>query len=531
MVKSHVIREESLTSSLPFKVLIVLLLAGSVIQIWYYCIVVYVSNEYNSTIQLTPYEVNRPEPNEYTNLPPHLYPPLPPLPPFATIPNGDQLSRETLEGKPTISGIAAILTKFLLELHETFKGHARNGSERDEIITSYIELAQKHLFPLDAPYRGTSMFPIRDDDSMFVSIASFRDHLLGQTLIGAFEKATNPEKLYVGTIVQNCFGEEYTCKTGAEVVGKNKFGVDQTKVSDAPPDANGVKEFCETMEYKKYCDAGQIRVLYVNETESLGPAVARYYASKLWGGETYYVQIDSHLQFAQDWDSRYIDELKTAGSYPKVILSAYPPGFEESRDSPGTRLCSCVFSNSKVEFDIIRINTAGSTPKDALRPTQIAYIAAGFFFTRAEFLIDVPFDPLLPWCFMGEEISLSMRAWTSGWNIYAPRKNIIKHQYRPGRMGIPKFWGTVGRVFNHPGPHFNTLLQEKMIQRIKNLVGYPESSRDLIEQEGDVGVLKELEHYALGHVRTREKYLDLVGIDLERKECHNIMWCNKGEYE
>ena len=33
---------------------------------------------------------------------------------------------------------------------------------------------------------------------------------------------------------------------------------------------------------------------------------------------------------------------------------------------------------------------------------------------------------------------LSMRAWTHGWDIYAPRKNWISHQYRPGRMGLPK---------------------------------------------------------------------------------------------
>ena len=53
---------------------------------------------------------------------------------------------------------------------------------------------------------------------------------------------------------------------------------------------------------------------------------------------------------------------------------------------------------------------------------------------------------------MGEEIALSLRAWTHGWYIYAPRKNLIAHQYRPGRMGLPKFWENTGRVFGRPGP-------------------------------------------------------------------------------
>jgi GT2 family glycosyltransferase len=51
------------------------------------------------------------------------------------------------------------------------------------------------------------------------------------------------------------------------------------------------------------------------------------------------------------------------------------------------------------------------------KPYQTAYIAGGFFFVRSEFLIDVPFDPYLPWIFMGEEIALSLRAWTHGWDI------------------------------------------------------------------------------------------------------------------
>jgi [Skp1-protein]-hydroxyproline N-acetylglucosaminyltransferase len=109
-----------------------------------------------------------------------------------------------------------------------------------------------------------------------------------------------------------------------------------------------------------------------------------------------------------------------------------------------------------VEHRIIRINTGNNCKGEEEAPTQIAFIAAGFFFTRAEFLTEVPFDPYLPWCFMGEEIALSLRAWTNGWGIYAPRKNLIAHQYRPGRMGLPKFWENTGRVFGRPGPDFNT---------------------------------------------------------------------------
>ena len=65
----------------------------------------------------------------------------------------------------------------------------------------------------------------------------------------------------------------------------------QTEVRDAPPDADGVAEFCADPAFARYCAAGQVRLLSVNETESVGPAMARYFASKLWMGESYFMQV------------------------------------------------------------------------------------------------------------------------------------------------------------------------------------------------------------------------------------------------
>ena len=141
----------------------------------------------------------------------------------------------------------------------------------------------------------------------------------------AFDNAKHPEKLFIGAVVQNCFGSVAPdgtidpsgtpCKTGRQVIGKNEQGKDMTKVSDAPIDKNGIEDFCNNPDYEKYCKAGQVRVVYVHETESLGPAMARYYASKLWGGETFFVQTDSHLQFATEWDEKYRDEVKATSNF------------------------------------------------------------------------------------------------------------------------------------------------------------------------------------------------------------------------
>lgn len=469
---------------------------------------------------------------------PHLNPLAPPLPIFPTIPNSQQLIDDLLHNnKPTIAGMIAFLYQYLDRLHALHKENSKTHQLPEmDIITNYFKLTEDALTPLEEAYRGRTIFPIREEeDAIFISLAAFREHLLAPTLMSAFDQAKNPEKLYFGAVVQNCFGLDGTvCRTGLQVIGKNAEGKDQVKMSDAPPDENGIETFCKDPKYKKFCDTGHVRAIYIHDTDALGPATARYYASKLWGGEKYFMQMDSHLEFAKEWDRRFKEEVHLAKNYPKAILSAYPPGFSEfSKEfeavQPGGRLCTCEFSENGVENHIIRINQAGRTPKDAKRPTQIAFIAAGFFFAHASFLQDVPFDPYAPWCFMGEEIALSIRAWTHGWNIYAPRKSLIAHQYRPGRLGLPKFWESVGRDSGRP--QLNTKLQKHVIRRIKHMVGYTDDTPELIEQEGDGIVLTDYEHYSLGHTRPLEDYLKLTNIDVVNQKCKRMDWCEKATLE
>mmetsp|Transcript_16836 Transcript_16836/g.21290 ORF Transcript_16836/g.21290 Transcript_16836/m.21290 type:complete len:607 (-) Transcript_16836:50-1870(-) len=475
----------------------------------------------------------------------HLQPPVPYLPIFASIPNDKQLIQDTLDGtKPTIAGIVALLQKFLSELHDKNMMLSQKRADGDEIIDAFFTLAKEHLLPFDKAYRGRPIFPIREDESIFLSLAAFREHLLADTLAFAFDNAKHPDKLFVGAVVQNCFGKVLPdgtidpsgtpCKTGAQVVGKNKQGRDMTKVSDAPIDKNGIEDFCNDPKYEKYCKAGQVRAVYVHETESLGPAMARYYASKLWGGETYFVQTDSHLKFAEEWDEKYRIEVKAAKNYPKAILSSYPPGFTPGsgtsvHESNGAKLCFCE-TNVLDPNPIIRINAGGNYKGGEKRPTQIPFVAAGFFFARAEFLVDMPFDPLIPWCFMGEEIALSLRSWTSGWSIYAPRKNLIAHQYRPGRMGLPKFWGSVGRLYGRP--QMNNKIQGKVIKRLKNLAGYPDATVESIQKDNIAYVLTDMEYYGVGKERTLEQYMEFAGIHVDKENnalaCKAIPWCGKG---
>jgi len=473
--------------------------------------------------------------------------PLPPvLPIFAPVPDAQKWMQSTLAGKPTLAGIAALLQHYIHELHMLNQKLAAERANASIIVERIFKLTSDILGQFDAAYRGRPIFPIREEEeTIFLSLAAFREHLLADTLVYAFKNAAQPSKLFVGAIVQNCFGRVgpdgitvdssgLPCRTGIEVVGTNEQGKPKTKVSDAPPDKNGIAEFCAMPDYKKYCENGQIRVIYVHETESLGPAMARYHASKLWAGETYFMQCDSHLMFAEHWDDKYRAELQATRNYPKSILSSYPPGFDavtdgKVKESNGARLCVCMTRDLDPN-PIIRINTGTGYHGNEPRPTEIPFIAAGFFFAHASFLVDVPFDPYMPWLFMGEEIALSMRAWTHGWNVYAPRKNLIAHQYRPGRMGLPKYWESVNRLYR--GAADNNKFQRPVIKRVKNMVGYPDSTLEKIKEEGIELVLKDIEYYGLGQERTWQEYMDYANMHVDQEKdiirCTNNKWCNSG---
>jgi len=426
---------------------------------------------------------------------------------------------------PQVEDVISYLDAFIRRLHTRFL--ELKGGTKFEVYEAYRAAAERVLLPFDQKWAGRTMFPVRHGEgSIFLSVASYRDHRLENTLKEAFSKAADPSKLFVGVVMQNCFEK---CKTGVHRVSPFGEKPVRTEISDAPPDANGVADFCGSGEpYASYCANGQVRLLTVREEEALGPCVARYFASKLWGGEEFFVQIDSHIWFVEGWDSKLVQAMRAAPS-ARPVLSTYPPGFGGHWEGkPGPRMCGASFSSSPVEARIIRIGASmvsAQLPAPEGTPIPAPYVAAGFFAAPSDFLRDLPFDPFLPWVFMGEEIMLSSRFFTNGYDIFAPRQNLLAHEYRPGSMGLPKFWETVGRVFGRPG--FNTQLMHIGICRVKYYMGYPEcqpGGEDLHE-----GVLFEEGRYGMGTVRSLQQFFEFAGIDMANmKISGSLPWCNKG---
>ena len=129
----------------------------------------------------------------------------------------------------------------------------------------------------------------------------------------------------------------------------------------------------------------------------------------------------------------------------KPVISTYPPDSTHNwRDTIGFRMCDSEFAAAQIEWQIIRLGSSMTFDKAIPKvPLYAPFVAAGFFFAEGNFLSEVPFDPFLPWIFMGEEISMSARLWTAGYDIFSPTINVLNHYYV--RRHYPKFWESVNR--------------------------------------------------------------------------------------
>ena len=429
-----------------------------------------------------------------------------PIPDTASPQQPDPVPPAANKPPMTIVEVTDFFGAFLKTLNKTFKEH-KNEDARG-IWEAYYEAAERDLYPWDQEYL-LRMPKRRDDNSIFLSVASYRDENCLNTLTEAYSQAERPEFLYIGLVQQNC---NEKCRTGV---------LDGGKIEDTEPDEDCAKLFCESAVGAPHCKAGRVRTLLVEETESLGPYAARFFGSKLWHGEPWYMQIDSHMTFMKNWDTLSVSMLQAAPS-EKPILTHYPPAHTSKLGGVGSRICQPIYADSEIEDQIIRLmGSENFERKIGPIPRFAPFVAAGYFVSHSEFLSDVPFDPFLPWIFMGEEISMSARLYTAGYDMFSPTTSVLGHIYV--RRHKPKFWETFARVFRH-GMH--NAVQMLVLRRVKHTMGYPEDTADLLKPNS---LLAHIDEYGMGHARPLREYLEMVGLDMVSKTVTKQDWCYTGK--
>ena len=300
-------------------------------------------------------------------------------------------------------------------------------------------------------------------DTIFVSVASYRDDECPATLEYLFGKADNPHNVYIGICQQN------------------------------DSDNGDIDCVFENAKYDIF--KNNIRMIRLKHHEAKGPTWARYLCSTLYNNETYFFQIDSHTKLVDGWDTKCINMmkyLKSTGMSNKPELSHYPAAWESFSEEASnrrvgvTRICKSFFN----ERGMISFLGAETINTNEMFPSP--YVAGGFLFSEGSMLKDVPFDPTLDFLFVGEEILHSIRIWTAGYDIFTPNENIAFHEYT--RAEKPKIWTD------------KKYTDEEAFEKVKVLIGLVDNN--------DLSNYK----YGLGKKRSLKDYYKFAGIDLENKK-------------
>jgi hypothetical protein len=240
-------------------------------------------------------------------------------------------------------------------------------------------------------------------NTIFIQIASYRDPQLLLTLKDCISKAKYPDNLRFGIAWQHSSEDVW----------------------------DDISEFKNDSRFS---------ILDIDYKDSKGACWARNEIQQLYKEEAYTLQLDSHHRFAQDWDKIMIDMVKglQKSGHKKPLITSYIPSFDPDND-PAAR----VQTPWKMNFDrfipegaVFFLPATFDPWDDPSNPLPARFYSAHFAFTLGKFAKEVQHDP--DYYFHGEEISIAVRAYTHGYDLFHPNKVVCWHEYT--RKGRTKQW-------------------------------------------------------------------------------------------
>jgi hypothetical protein len=132
-----------------------------------------------------------------------------------------------------------------------------------------------------------------------------------------------------------------------------------------------------------------------------------------------------------------IKQLQKKG-HKKPLLTSYIPSFDPDND-PGSRVQEpwwMTFDRFIPEGAVFFLPAVIPGWQKLKSPIPSRFLSAHFIFTLGKWCVEVPYDP--EYYFHGEEISLAVRSYTWGYDLFHPHKVIAWHEYT--RKGRTKQW-------------------------------------------------------------------------------------------
>jgi glycosyltransferase involved in cell wall biosynthesis len=298
-------------------------------------------------------------------------------------------------------------------------------------------------------------------DKIFVQLASYRDPQLIPTIEDMLEKADNPKMFTFGI----CWQHD------------------------------------ETEDITKYDKKKNYRIKKYHYSESKGLGWARNITNSLYRGEPLVLQLDTHHRFAKGWDTMMLEDFKQAKLVSdKPVLTTYLTPFEVSQDPEIYEKSPCLMSQYEFSQDKLLMSRPYHIMdhKERTHVIRSRTISGHFLLAEGKFLEEVPYDPDIYFGGYTEETTLSVRAFTNGYDFFSPYRQYIWHEYT--REGRPKHWEDHG-----------IQSKTKMTSGERDIFAR-KKTRQLFGQEDNGIVFGE---YGLGNVRTLHDYEVYGGFDFK----------------
>ena len=265
------------------------------------------------------------------------------------------------------------------------------------------------------------------------------------------------------------------------------------------------RQFCEEDDFDnidEYRDDKRFHIMDVPYKEAKGLPWARAQINEqLLTNQDYILQLDSHHRFAQDWDETLLEMhsgLEAKGYKP--ILAAYLPLYTPYNDPNGRSMepWQQQFASFYPHGTIFIRPSLLRGWETMTEPPMSRFLSGHFCFARAEWAKEIKHDPDI--YFSGEELNLTVRSYTHGYDMFHPHKLVIWHStMREERSGMLK-WDDDSRN----GIDFE-MKQSYARKKI----------RVLLRTEEDPNI--DLTGYDLGTVRTLRDYEKYAGFHFKNK--------------
>jgi [Skp1-protein]-hydroxyproline N-acetylglucosaminyltransferase len=320
-----------------------------------------------------------------------------------------------------------------------------------------------------------------EKETIFVSIASYRDSECQPTLESLYARAKYPERIRVAVVDQ--------IEDGDVKCGEPKVPCDQD------PD----QPLCK---YRHLIDVYEVKSYLM-----VGPVLARHVAHRMYRGEYFVLQVDAHVRFTEGWDEDIIaqwystgNEMAVLSTYLTDIANSIDPTTHKSLREERNMMCNIKYDGSGKNSRFVLKSPLNGIPAVKGSPMIHPFWSAGFSFSRGHFVVQVPYDQHLPMLFQGEESSIVIRGFTYGYDFYAPERSVAFHIYaikeNISRRNRPKFWEN------------ETLYSgalEKSTARLNGITGLSGSAKKEYYRVDE-------KKYGLGKVRDKETYFQTFGI-------------------